>query len=61
MKKFITAAVVLLGTSIAGILTWRKVESDRIRNDLWSEAERVSAEQDASAAKQAQPTSAARV
>ncbi|WP_299301912.1 DLW-39 family protein [uncultured Brachybacterium sp.] len=60
MKKFVTAAVVLLGTSIAGILTWRKVESDRIRNDLWSEAERVSAEQDASAAKQAQPTSAAR-
>ncbi|MGO1228055.1 DLW-39 family protein [Brachybacterium sp. AOP42-C2-15] len=60
MKKFITAAVVLLGTSIAGILTWRKVESDRIRNDLWSEAERVSAEQDASAAKQAQPAPAAR-
>lgn len=60
MKKFITAAVVLLGTSIAGILTWRKVESDRIRNDLWSEAERVSAEQDASAAKPVQPASAAR-
>ncbi|GAA4520059.1 DLW-39 family protein [Brachybacterium paraconglomeratum] len=61
MKKFITAAVVLLGTSVAGILTWRKVESDRIRNDLWSEAERVSAEQDVSAAKQAQPAPAAHV
>ncbi|NMA76277.1 MAG: hypothetical protein GX960_03315 [Actinomycetales bacterium] len=58
MKKFITAAVVLLGTSLAGILAWRKVESDRLRNDLWSEAERVSAEQDASAEKQ---TQAARV
>lgn len=61
MKKFVTAAVVLLGTSVAGILTWRKVESDRIRNDLWSEAERVSAEQDVSAAKQAQPAPAAHV
>lgn len=61
MKKFITAAVVLLGTSAVGILTWRKVESDRIRNDLWNEAERVSAEQDVSAAKQAQPAPAARV
>lgn len=58
MKKFITAAVVLLGTSLAGILAWRKVESDRLRNDLWSEAERVSAEQDVSAEKQ---TQAARV
>ena len=54
MKKFITAAVVLIGTSVAGILTWRKVESDRIRNDLWNEAERVSAEQDMAAHKQAQ-------
>ncbi|AXK46621.1 DLW-39 family protein [Brachybacterium saurashtrense] len=45
MKKFITTAVVL-GTAVAGILTWRKVESDRIRNDLWTEAERVSTEQD---------------
>ncbi|MGO1505315.1 hypothetical protein H3H54_00200 [Brachybacterium sp. Z12] len=53
MKKFITAAVVLLGTSLAGILTWRKVESDRIRNDLWTEAERAFAEQDEVAAAQA--------
>jgi hypothetical protein len=50
MKKFITATVVLLGTSLAGILAWRKVESDRIRNDLWNEAERISAEQDATTA-----------
>ncbi|MGP9536737.1 DLW-39 family protein [Brachybacterium sp. AOP43-C2-M15] len=60
MKKFITAAVVLIGTSVAGILTWRKVESDRIRNDLWTEAERVSAEQDEAAEKQAQPAPAPR-
>ncbi|ATG56355.1 hypothetical protein CFK41_17375 [Brachybacterium ginsengisoli] len=52
MKKFITAAVVVVTTSVAGILTWRKVESDRFRNDLWTEAERVSAEQDEVAAAQ---------
>ncbi|WP_087486177.1 DLW-39 family protein [Brachybacterium massiliense] len=60
MKKFITTVAVLIGTSVAGILTWRKIESDRLRNDLWSEAERVSAEQDAAAAKQAQAAPAAR-
>ena len=54
MKKFITTVAVLIGTSVAGILTWRKVESDRIRNDLWNEAERVSVEQDTAAQKQAQ-------
>ncbi|ASK65835.1 hypothetical protein CFK39_08325 [Brachybacterium avium] len=56
MKKFITAAV-LTGTSIAGLLVWRKVESDRIRNDLWNEAERISAEQDTESAS-AQPAPA---
>ena len=56
MKKFITAAFVLLGTAVAGVLTWRKVESDRIRDDLWNEAERISAEQD-SASVPAQPVS----
>ncbi|MDN6302003.1 MAG: DLW-39 family protein [Brachybacterium sp.] len=61
MKKFITAAVVLTGTSIAGLLAWRKIESDRIRNDLWTEAEQAFAEQDASAPKQDQPAPAARV
>lgn len=55
MKKFIKVAVVLAGTSLAGILTWRKVESDRIRNDLWTEAERVSAAQDATSRTQTQP------
>ena len=60
MKKFITTVAVLIGTSVAGILTWRKIESDRLRNDLWSEAERVSAEQDAAAAKQVQAAPAAR-
>ncbi len=54
MKKFITTAAVVLTTAVAGILTWRKVESDRIRNDLWNEAERVSAEQDLAAQKQKQ-------
>ncbi|ATG50551.1 hypothetical protein CFK38_02715 [Brachybacterium vulturis] len=57
MKKFITAAAVLTGTSIAGLLVWRKVESDHIRNDLWNEAERISAEQDAESAT-AQPAPA---
>ncbi|MEE1650363.1 DLW-39 family protein [Brachybacterium sp. J144] len=47
MKRFITAVAVLIGTTAAGLLAWRKIESDRIRNDLWSEAERISAEQDA--------------
>lgn len=61
MKKFITAAVVLTGTSIAGILTWRKIESDRICNDLWTEAEQAFAAQDAAAAKQDQSAPAARV
>lgn len=60
MKTFIKVAAVLVGTSVAGILAWRKVESDRLRNDLWTEAERVFAEQDADAAQQAQPASAAR-
>jgi hypothetical protein len=54
MKKFIKIAAVLIGTTVAGVLTWRKVESDRIRNDLWTEAERVSAEQDRATQKQAQ-------
>ena len=54
MKKFITTAAVVLTTAVAGILTWRKVESDRIRNDLWNEAERVSVEQDMAARKQSQ-------
>jgi len=54
MKKFITTAAVVVTTAVAGILTWRKIESDRFRNDLWTEAERISAEQDATDEKQAQ-------
>lgn len=57
MKKLVKVAAVLIGTSVAGILAWRKVESDRVRNDLWTEAERLSSEQDT--AKQAQPASRA--
>ena len=40
--KLIRRAAVLLGLAAAGILVWRKVESDRLRNDLWAEAESVS-------------------
>ena len=54
MKKFITTAVVVLTTAVAGILTWRQVESARLRADLWPEAERVSAAPDRAAQKQAQ-------
>lgn len=54
MKKLIQFAAVLIGTSVAGVLVWRKVESDRLHNDLWAEAERISAEQDAQAAQQEQ-------
>jgi hypothetical protein len=57
VKKLVKVAAVLIGTSVAGILAWRKVESDRVRNDLWTEAERLSSEQDA--VKQAQPASRA--
>ena len=44
--KFVRLAAVLIGTAATGILVWRKVESDRLRDDLWAEAEKVSAEQD---------------
>ena len=60
MKRFITVTAALLGTAVAGVLVWRKVESDQIRNDLWAEAEKVSAEQDALAEKQPEPVPAAR-
>ncbi|WP_157235959.1 DLW-39 family protein [Brachybacterium sp. P6-10-X1] len=47
MKKLISCTAVLIGSTVAGLLVWRKVESDRHRDELWSEAERVSAAQDA--------------
>ena len=40
MKKLRTIAV-LLGGIAAGLLVWRKVDSDRLRNDLWAEAEQA--------------------
>lgn len=40
MKTFRKIAV-LVGGVIAGLLVWRKVESDRLRNDLWAEAEQA--------------------
>ncbi|MBM7502377.1 DNA primase large subunit [Brachybacterium muris] len=61
MKKFGQIAAVLISSTIAGVLVWRKVESDRLRNDLWDEAESISAEQDAAkASPQAQPVPAQR-
>nr|WP_239552472.1 DLW-39 family protein [Brachybacterium muris] len=51
----------MISSTIAGVLVWRKVESDRLRNDLWDEAESISAEQDAAkASPQAQPVPAQR-
>ena len=32
---------------MAGVLVWRKVESDQHRNELWAEAEKLSSEQEA--------------
>ena len=59
MKKFAQIAAVLISSTVAGVLVWRKVESDRLRNDLWDEAESISAEQDAATASpQAQPVPA---
>ncbi|WP_198025451.1 DLW-39 family protein [Brachybacterium phenoliresistens] len=40
--KLVKLAAVLIGTTVAGLLVWRKVEADRLENDLWAEAERVS-------------------
>ena len=48
--KFVRLAAVLIGTAATWILVWRKVESDRLRDDLWAEAEKVSAEQDSTPA-----------
>lgn len=44
--KLVKLAAVLIGTTAAGLLVWRKVEADRLENDLWAEAEKVSAAQD---------------
>lgn len=42
MKTFRNILVVI-GTAVTGLLVWRKVEADRLRNDLWAEAEKVDA------------------
>ncbi|WP_165831787.1 DLW-39 family protein [Brachybacterium endophyticum] len=42
MKKLLTYTAVLATSTVAGLLVWRKVESDKLENDLWAEAERVS-------------------
>ncbi|MGY5766110.1 DLW-39 family protein [Brachybacterium sp. DNPG3] len=41
MKKLIRVAAILIGAAATGILVWRKVEADNLRNDLWAEAEKV--------------------
>ena len=47
--KIVKLAAVVIGSTVAGLLVWRKVEGDRLENDLWAEAEKVSAQQDAEA------------
>src|SRR5699024_7704938 len=61
VKKLIQFAAVLIGTSLAGILVWRKVETDRLHNDRWAEAERISAEQEAQTVQQTQASPAEQV
>lgn len=43
MKKFLMSLVLGIGTAVAGVLVWRKVEADR-QDDLWAEAERNAAQ-----------------
>ncbi|MFC0674975.1 DLW-39 family protein [Brachybacterium hainanense] len=52
MKKLVKTTAFLLGATAAGLLVWRKIEADRLENDLWSEAEAISAQQDAQSASQ---------
>ena len=46
MKKLLTSVVVIVASTVAGLLVWRKVESDR-QDDLWAEADRLAGELDA--------------
>ncbi|MCG7308085.1 DLW-39 family protein [Brachybacterium sp. ACRRE] len=45
MKKLLTYSAVLVSSAVAGVLVWRKVESDKLENDLWAEAEKISEQQ----------------
>lgn len=47
MKKLVAYTALLAGSAVAGVLVWRKVESDQHRNELWAEAEKLSSEQEA--------------
>ena len=60
MKKFVKLAAVLISSTAAGVLVWRKVESDRLRNDLWTEAEKVSAPQAEVGTEKTEPVHAGR-
>ncbi len=50
-KAFITVAAVI-GAAVTGLLVWRKVESDRIRDDLWAQAATAAAPQETPTPKQ---------
>lgn len=50
MKTFRNILVVI-GTAVTGVLVWRKVEADRLRNDLWAEAATVDAQYEKPAAR----------
>lgn len=43
MKKLLTSLALLAGSAVAGLLVWRKVESDRV-DDLWTQADAVELE-----------------
>ncbi|UQN28725.1 DLW-39 family protein [Brachybacterium kimchii] len=45
MKKLLTYSAVLVSSAVAGVLVWRKVEADKLENDLWAEAEKISEQQ----------------
>jgi hypothetical protein len=42
MKKLLTYSALLATSAAAGLLVWRKVEADKLENDLWAEAEKIS-------------------
>lgn len=41
MKKLLGYGALLASSAVAGLFIWRKVESDKLENDLWAEAEKV--------------------
>jgi hypothetical protein len=41
VKKLLKLGAVLAAV-VGGVLVWRKVEADRLENDLWAQAEALS-------------------